>query len=277
MFEFGANFNSLFKLYLIPALFLLTCEGGDGQSLRAVPQPFNPGCYSRKFTDAFSITGNPASLVSYEKFTAGIYSGRLYMLKELKHAILAGGFPLANSGAGFLVNHLSIPGFQQSEAAIGYAKQLGSIDIGVRFGYHRIGVPAYGSKGGITFGIGSSWHVTDDLHAGLQILNPSVGRAEENIYKTSHSYRAGLGYEVSGQVLLGGEINKEEDKPAEVSLAMQYQPVARVLLRAGIAVMTGEPNLDVGFSWNQWRLIVSMGYHVRLGASPGMYIIYKSK
>jgi hypothetical protein len=256
------------KPYLI-LLQVLLLRHVHAQPVAAIPVPASPGAYSRLFTDAFSIAHNPAALASIEMFTAGVYSERRFMLPDVTYGFLAIALPLSKDGAGMQVNYLRAGAYTQSEIGIAYAKKLGQVDLGVKFSYHKLAVQGYGSEGNLIADIGSSWHITDNLHAGVNLYNPVGAKS------LSYVYTAGLGYEVSKQVLLSTEIIKEENKPPNIFMAVHYEPAARVLLQAGIATATAQPYLSMGFQLSSCRIVLSVNYHSQLGFSPALALMYK--
>lgn len=257
------------KPYLILPLLLLPWHL-HAQPVSAIPLPAAPGAYSPLNVDAFSAARNPAALASVQVFSAGIYSARHFMLPDIRHGFLAAAFPLMKGGAGIQLNYLKSGAYTQSEIGIAYAKKLGRADLGIKFNYHKLSVLGYGSAGSAVIDIGSIWHVTDDLHAGVNFYNP-VGAK-----KLSAVYTAGLGYDVSAQVLLCTEIIKEENKPPNIVVVVQYKPVARVLLQAGIATATAQPYLSAGFRLGAYQIQFCISYHAQLGFSPAFALMYQS-
>ncbi|HYC30404.1 MAG TPA: hypothetical protein VEB42_16330, partial [Chitinophagaceae bacterium] len=135
---------------------------------------------------------------------------------------------------------------------------------------HKLAVEGYGSAGNVVIDAGSIWHLADDVYAGVDLYNPFGAK------RLSSVYTAGLGYEVSSHVLLSTEIVKEENKPPNITLAVLYEPAARVLLQAGIATATAQPYLSVQFQFGTYRLLLSANYHSQLGFSPSLGILYRS-
>jgi hypothetical protein len=256
------------KTYFILPLFILG-RCAVAQPVSPLPVPAFTTTYSVKFSDAFSIINNPASLVAYRSFTAGIYAHRRFMLPEPVQYLIAAGYPLVNAGIGMQLNYLRSGAYRQSELAIAYAKRLGKVDLGARFNYHSVSVAGYGSANAVVIDVGSIWHLTDDLHAGMHAYNP----VNSNL---SYRYSAGLGYEVSGQVLLTAQVIKTEDKPPGINAGLHYQPVEKLVMQAGIATATAEPFIAAGYQVKCWRLLVSVSYHAQLGCSPALMFIYKS-
>jgi hypothetical protein len=258
-------------------LSVLLQSKANSQLISAIPAYFNPSAYSQKFTDAFSVSANPASLVSYEVFTAGIRVDQKYLLAGIKHYVLAAGFPVGKDGIGLLLNHLALGAYHQSEIGIGYAKKLGQVDLGVKFNYHKISVPAYGKAAALIIDIGSIWHIADNLHAGVHLYNPTNAKAGRSGERVGYFHKIGLGYEVSEQVLISAELTKEEGKPVNLNAGFHYQPAPQFIVQAGIATANAQPYGGFGIQWRTWRIMMNVNYHNQLGFSPALSFSYLSK
>jgi hypothetical protein len=252
--------------YLLPFILLGRCVAA--QSVSPLPVPSFPCTYTAKFSDALSMINNPAALVSGKSFAVGLYAQRRFMLAEPVQYIITAGWPLANAGLGMQVNYLRSGNYRQSEAGIAYAKKLGKIDLGARVNYHTISITGYGSTRVVVMDVGSIWHISDDLHAGMHVYNPVGG-------KLSYRYSAGFGYEVSEQVLLSLQLIKTENKPVTLNAGLHYQPAERIIIQTGISTATAEPYLAAGYQWKPWRLLISVSYHAQLGCSPALMFAYK--
>ena len=260
--------------YLILLLLILLFDVLYSQPVSTLPGRISPCNYSSKFTDVFSMISNPALLASYPAFTAAVYTDRPFMLAALEHGMLAAAFPLKNAGLGLQLNYVRSGAYHQSEAGIAYAKKLGQLDLGVRFNYHKLAVDGYGAATAIVVDVGSIWHVTDKLHAGMDLYNPVGGKLGSNGEKLPYACSAGLGYEVSEQVLLSAAIIKDENRPANINAGIHYQPADMVVVQAGLA--RGQPYLSTGLQWKPWQMLVTVSYHAQLGFTPALSLIYKS-
>ena len=252
--------------YLLSFVLLGRCVAA--QSVTPLPVHAFPCTNTVKFNDAFSMLNNPAVLVSGKSFAVGLYAQRRFMLAEPVQYIITAGLPLANAGLGMQVNYLRSGNYRQSEAGIAYAKKLGKIDLGARVNYHTVSITGYGSTRLVVMDVGSIWHITDDLHAGMHVYNP-VG------VKLSYRYSAGLGYEISEQVLISLQLSKTEDKPITLNAALHYQPAEKIIIQTGISTATAEPYLAAGYQLQPWRLLLSVSYHTQLGYSPALMFTYK--
>jgi hypothetical protein len=257
------------KTYFILPLFVLG-RCAVAQTVSPLPVHSFTGTYSVKFNDVFSMLNNPAALVANRSFSAGVYALRRFMLPEPVQYVIAAGYPMRNAGLGVQLNYLKSGVYRQSELGIAYAKKLGKVDLGARVNYQSVAAGGYGNVTTVVLDLGTTWHVSDELHAGMHVYNP-VGSM------FSYRYSAGFGYEASPQVLLSLQVIKTEDLPAAINAALHYQPVEKVMLQAGIATATAEPFLAAGYQLKPWRLLLSVSYHSQLGCSPTLLFIYKSQ
>jgi hypothetical protein len=125
---------------------------------------------------------------------------------------------------------------------LAYARKLGSkVDIGVQFNYNGIQVSGYGNSSAINFEIGTIFHLTDKLHAGVHAYNPVGGKYGKNSEeKLASVYTVGLGYEASDKFFISAEIEKEENHPVNINGGIQYKFLPQLMARAGIATNTSQ-------------------------------------
>jgi hypothetical protein len=159
---------------------------------------------------------------------------------------------------------------------LAYARRLGStVDIGVQFNYNGIQVAGYGNSSAINFEIGTIFHLTDKLHAGVHVYNPVGGKYGKNSEeKLASVYTVGLGYEASDKFFICTEIEKEENQTVNVNAGMQYKFLPQFMVRAGIATNTSNVYAGVGLFLKTFRLDVVASYHPQLGVTPGLMLVY---
>jgi hypothetical protein len=264
------------KTYLIPALLVLVGRCVVAQSVSPLPVHAFTCTYTARFSDAFAMMNNPASLVSHTSFTAGLYAHRYFMLPEPVQYVLTGALPMKNAGLGIHLNYFRAGPYRQSEAGIAYARKLGKIDLGIRINYHGVTIAGYGNARAIVMDAGSTWHITNNLHAGVRVYNPVGGRLGKDGEKLGYLYSMGFGYEVSEHVLLSMQATQTEDKPLNIQAGLHYQPTGKVMIQAGISTSPAAPYLAAGYQLKPWRLLLSVSYHGQLGCSPTLLFTYKS-
>jgi hypothetical protein len=234
------------------------------------------GAYSIDHTDVFSFTNNQASLAQMKSASAGVYGERRFMLDELSLYQLAIAVPTNPGNFGIKASYFGFSDYNESQMGLAYARKLGSkIDVGVQFNYNAIQVSGYGNSSAINFEIGTIFHLTDKLNAGVHAYNPVGGKYGKNAEeKLASVYTVGLGYEASDKFFVSAEIEKEENQPVNVNAGMQYKFLPQLMARAGIATNTSNLYAGVGLFLKTFRLDVVVSYHPQLGVTPGLMLVY---
>jgi hypothetical protein len=261
-----------FCLILLFITTLSCCA--TAQAARFAPN-FHPGTYSKQFADVLAAASNPAALTYIKAFTAGACTERRFMLQALQSGMVSAAFPLfRNNVAGIHLHHSGGGAFVQSEAGLAYAKDLGKASLGIRFSYYSTAVQGYGKANAFLVDVGSAWQLTDHVQAGLALCSPAGGKLGGHGEKVAYKYTAGLGWELSPQLLLAAECSKTEDKPIDIRCALQYAPTRSCMLQFGIATANAKPFAAVSLQWNQWRIYMNVSYHARLGFSPAFALLF---
>ncbi|MEO5562968.1 MAG: hypothetical protein ABIR18_06020 [Chitinophagaceae bacterium] len=265
--------------WLISLLCILICsEISFAQVLRkplaAAYMGF--GVYSCKQADVFSFPGNQAALAQLKNTTVGIYAEQRFLISELSYYTMAAALVTRSGHFGLRLGYSGFSGYNESQAGFAYARKLGSkVDVGVQFNYNGINVAGYGNASAISFEIGSIFHLTEELHAGIHANNPVGGKfGKEKQEKLPACYTVGLGYDASKQFFISMEIVKEELQPITVNAGMQYLIDPQVLVRAGLLSATSSLWLGIGVLWKSIRVDVAASYHSQLGISPGFLLLY---
>jgi len=233
--------------------------------------------YSKDFADVFSFTDNQAALSSLKNISAGVYGEQRFLLKETSMYSMAFALPTSSGSFGFQANYFGSSDYNESQLGIAYGKKLGKlIDIGAQFNYYDVRINGYGSAGTMNFEVAAMLHLTEKLHLGLHAYNPVGGRFGKNTEeKLASVFNVGAGYDASKQVFVSTEIVKEENKPVNVNVCLQYAFAKQFFARGGIETQSTSPYAGVGLLWNNCRIDIAVSYHPQLGLTPGMLLIYQ--
>ncbi|MFY7840013.1 MAG: hypothetical protein ACOVP7_07035 [Lacibacter sp.] len=237
------------------------------------------GAYSKNAADAFSFTVNPATLANLKQSGAGAYSERRFLLNAFSQYTAVAGLQ-TNAGAfGLQADYFGYANYTETQLGLGYARSLGSrIDVGAKFNYYNLRIPAYTSASTVHFEAGVLMHLSEKLHAGFSVFNPVGGMLNKTTNeKLASVFRGGLGYEVSDRFFISAEIIKEENKNTGVNAVFQYEPVKQLLIRAGINTVHSQPFAGVGLRFASFRVDVATAYHPQLGISPAIMILFEGK
>ena len=237
------------------------------------------GAYSNNHIDVFSFSNNQASLAQMKNASVGAYGERRFMLNELSLYQLAIAVPTTSGNFGVHAGYFGFSDYNESQMGLAYARKLGSkVDIGVQFNYNDIRASGYGNSSAINFEIGTVFHLTDKLNAGVHAYNPVGGKFGKNSdEKLASIYTIGLGYEASSKFLMSAEIEKEENQPVSINAGMQYKFLPQFMIRGGIVTNTSVLYGGASLFLNTFRLDVVASYHPQLGVTPGLLLIYDFK
>ena len=234
------------------------------------------GSYSINHVDVFSFPTNQASLAQMKSASAGVYGERKFMMDELSLYQLAIAVPTNSGNFGVKAGYFGFSDYNESQIGLAYARKLGSkVDIGVQFNYNGILVSGYGNSSAINFEIGTIFHLTDKLHAGVHAYNPVGGKYGKNSEeKLASIYTVGFGYEASDKFFVSTEIEKEEHQPVNINGGIQCKFLPQFMARAGISTNTSNVYAGVALFLKTFRLDVVASYHPQLGVTPGLMLVY---
>jgi hypothetical protein len=261
-------------------LCLLEAFVSSGQIIHpAITSNSFPGTYSLHFTDIFSFTSNPSALANLyiDAISAGISTERKFMLQELSTYRCVVAMPVKTGAMAITLVRSGSGDFNESQAGWAYAKKLGKIDVGIQFNYTMLHITGSGNDAAISIEAGTSWHITDKLHAGFHIVNPRGGQFSKNRQeKLATVVAMGMDYEVSEQLLVEMEIIKEEAKQVNIRASLEYLPAKSFIAMMGVHTATASPFFGAGWSKKNFRTDISVNYHFQLGVTPGIRIIFYS-
>jgi hypothetical protein len=263
-------FISLLLFYFPPVLFSQTVRN-------PVSAPYiGLGALSNNHIDAFSFHSNQAALTRIKNTAIGIYGEKRFLLNELGLYNATVALPTSSGNFGLDAGYYGFSDYNESQFGLAYARSLGSrVDIGVQFNYYDVRVAGYGNASTVNFEIGTILHLTENLNAGLHVYNPVAGKlGKDENEKLASVYSAGIGYEPSEKFFISVEMEKEEDKPVNVNVGLQYKFLPELLARGGVSAATSTMYFGIGFGWKSVRLDATASYHPQLGITPGMLLLF---
>jgi hypothetical protein len=235
--------------------------------------------YSQQFHDAFSFSANLGALAAQQRFSAGVYSERRFLLKELATYSAAVVLPLPAGNVGFGGNYFGGPLYHDASAGLAFGRNLGSnLAVGVQFNYHSIGTAGYGNASTLSADAGLIFRITSQCSAGVQVYNPAgVSWGKDGAEKLPAVYTTGIGYDVSKQVFIGAEAEKTEGQPVSINAGLHYAFAEKLTARAGIRSGPSVYYLGLGIQLKDFRFDATASVHPYLGLTPGLMLLYSPK
>jgi hypothetical protein len=266
---------STIKLILLVCCLLAVDANGQSAVSSLSFAGRGPAAYSKKFTDIFCLANNPASVTGSEGFSSGVYSERKFMFKELSQYYLVLAHSTAHANIGIRLHYSGFSDYNESSASLGYGRDLGKLQAGIRFNYHKISISGYGSVSTWSADLSVIWELSEKLHAGIQAINPMpVFFGQDKTEQYDSLYKLGMGYELSDNCFVGGEVCKETGLPVNVQLLLQYRLVARLCFRGGLNTNVGQPFAGLEWVFKELRLGIDGSYHPDLGFTPALMISF---
>lgn len=226
--------------------------------------------------NVLSFIANQASLARLRQFSVGVYAERKFMQPELNDFLATVCLPVAGGGFGLRLARAGSSIYQESQVGLAYGKKVADkVDVGVQFNYSLIQVPNYGAASAMGFEVGTVFHVSAKLHTAFHLVNPVGGKfGKGGAEKLSSIYKMSMGYEPSSIFLLSVNVIKEESRGASIHTSIHYRVIPKVTVRCG---MSGDPAgfwLGAGVRIRDMEVNILSGYHMQLGISPAMAIIW---
>jgi hypothetical protein len=227
------------------------------------------------FTDIWSSFHNQAGLGYVESFTAGAFYESRFLVDGMAFAGFAAATPLGKGAIGLNYSNFGYGVYNEGKLGLAYGMKLAErFSIGVQLNYHttRIAADDYGNAGALTAEVG--------VPIAAHLFNPTrttlIDNGESAIpdEKIPTLIRLGVGYQISDEVLLAGEVEKDIDQNALFRGGIEYQPVDILYLRLGAS---SEPSLfsfGLGLRFESFQFDLASSYSSVLGYSPQVSLTY---
>lgn len=237
------------------------------------------GAYSPLHADLFSLAQNTASLSLLKDPALGILGVRPYLLNELGQYRVLAALPTTRGNFGFRADIRGNGAYRENQLGIAYARDLGSkLSLGLQFTYNSFRISGYGQASAPGVEAGIILHLTEQVHSGIQVRNPIAGKwGPGKSERLPAVYILGIGYAPSPFFYGSVEMEKEEDQPVGLSFCLQYKPVTRFLLRAGMGSRASSAWVAAGFQLTRCRIDICSAFHTQLGITPGIAVLFHFK
>jgi hypothetical protein len=210
------------------------------------------------FSPVFNVFGNPGAMAALPHVTAGVYTERRFMLKEMSVYAAALGVPVSAGVLGLKLWQYGFPLYRRQLAGLGYALPLGErLCAGVCLNYGTAGFEGE---------LGLQWQLTKEVGVGLHYRAPE---------RAAGIYTAGIFYAPSSTVRLEGEWRKEAHWPLVTRVQCRYRPAAALTLLAGFSAAPATQFAGAAFRAGRLQIGVTGSYHSLLGVTPGVMMVWE--
>lgn len=228
------------------------------------------------FTPKPGLWGNnvySASLALQKNVVGGLYGEQRFMT-DLHYFQALLGFTVKNHAFQWAYSREGIPEFAHSRLAISSGMMVSrGLMIGMGIGYASTKIRGYDTYGELDAGFGALLQLHEKVRFGIQLNRiPALFKKESNY---GFLARVGLGYSFSDVCALSVQAIKEAERPVIVDLGLWYSFHEHFYMRMGFSAAISLASFTLGYRRKQFTIDVCSAYHLTLGGSWGLAMVYQ--
>jgi hypothetical protein len=238
------------------------------------------GGTSVAYYNGWSAAGNPAGMVFAGGFHAGVSCDNRFLVRELSREMICLSIPVGNGVLGGVVIHDGFSAFSRTDAGVAWSMKLASrFSAGIRIDYSHFSISeGYGSSDLVTFSLGALYRISNDVSAGLLIINPYVFLFnDEDEGLAAPMLKTGIAWDIGKKLIILIDGEKDLTHPVRIRTGMQYHLVKPLYCRIGFSSSPSVFTFGFGLAMNRLRIDLSSSYHPVLGYSPCLSLLYSGK
>lgn len=232
-------------------------------------------------TDIWSTFHNQAGLAHIESFSAGAFYENKFLVSQMAYSGIGIANPLGGGTIALSYSNFGFSVYGESKLGLAYALKLSEkFSIGVQANYHNttINTENYGSANTFTAEVGFRHQVSKKVSLAAHIFNPT--RSQLNDYNDERLptiLRFGAQYNISDELLVTGEVEKDIDRNALLRAGLEYRPVDVLYIRLGASSQPSLFAFGLGIELGQFQFDLASTYHSILGYSPQVSLSFRPK
>jgi len=268
------KYNFLF----IACILVLTCQS---QNDPVGARPAGMANAVLNSTDIWSAFHNQAGLAHLENFSAGAFYENKFLVAEMAYTGIGLASPLGAGTIGLTYSNFGFSVYGESKLGLSYAIKLSEkFSVGVQANYHNTVIQAenYGSTNTFTAEVGLRLEVSEKVSLAAHIFNPT--RSQLNAYNDERLptiLRFGAQYDISEELIVTGEVEKDIDQPGLLRAGLEYRPVEVLYIRLGASSQPSLFAFGLGINLGHFQFDIASTYHSVLGYSPQVSLSFLPK
>jgi len=228
-------------------------------------------------SDLWSVFHNQAGLSEIKNLSVGVNFENKYGIKELNYSALALALPTKSGTFGLSYSYFGYPKYHENKLGLAYGKKLWEkVSAGIQLDYFNTKIyEQYGSGGLFTAEIGLQFEPVENFFIGAHAFNPL--RISYNTYDEealASALKLGLAYLFSEKVLFAIEVESNFQQGTNFKSGIEFQPVDKFFLRAGINTNTSTYHFGVGYQFQTLVADLAFTHHQVLGYSTNISFRY---
>ena len=197
------------------------------------------------------------------------------MLVELQTDGMALSFIMGTGGLSIALQLSGDMDYSEQVLELAFGKNLGRLELGIRFGYLLDLAAGYRYTGFGSTGIAIRFHVNEKMITGWELGLALFGKAGNvNPERGTQFFRLGFGYETNASLFMAIEVEKISGLSMNVIPSIEYRYGEHFFFSIGINSNTASPNFKTGWKKNQVFIQLFTVYEPVLGISPGLRLLW---
>jgi hypothetical protein len=264
----------LFAFYFTTAQQLKAGDGSFSNGSRSVAI----GGASATYSDLWAAYNNQAGLARLKSISFGLTYESRFMIPELATGGMAVALPTKRSGVFALsISYFGYTVYNEKKIGLAYSKAFGDkVSAGIQLDYLSTHLAeGYGDRNAFTMEAGIQAQLLKDLVIAAHVFNPTMTKlAEYDDERIPTTLKLGLGYTVSGKVILSVESEKSLTEKGIFKAGIEYHIVKALYLRTGLSTNPGLYSFGFGLELDRLSIDMVSSYHQVLGFSPQLTLSY---
>ncbi len=165
--------------------------------------------------------------------------------------------------------------YNEHKLSLGYAMQMGIIQLGGRLNYLQYQVLDFGTKNTYSIDFGGIATITPQLIVGAQALNISQSNISDQDEQTVPTLlKFGISYKPKDYFMVNTEIEKDLQKNPLFKIGAEYNFLDNFFLRSGIQSVGFQSFYGLGFKYLSLQWDYALSNHPELGMSHSISMQY---
>lgn len=166
--------------------------------------------------------------------------------------------------------------FSTQMASLGFARKLGIMTLGIKANILQYDIAGFGKRSVFLAEMGGIANLTPQLNFGAHIYNITQSVvAQETQERVPILIRMAINYQLSNELQLFVEGEKDVDRSAEFSLGLSFQLIEALVLRTGFATQTNRYSFGAGVSIQKFIVDYAVSPDSGIGATHNFGLTYQ--
>ncbi|MBK6264648.1 hypothetical protein JKA74_06335 [Marivirga sp. S37H4] len=265
------------KIILFTTIMGCFISAGFSQSIYAPigGRAIGMGDASVTISDLWAGFQNTAGISQSDKFEVGANYENRYGMDGFNFMALGISSPIPSGNAFIGVFRFGDEFYNEHKVSLGYATEIGIIQLGGRANYLQYQIMGFGTKGTYSIDFGGIANLTPQLVIGAQALNITQSvLSNEDSQAVPTLLKFGASYRPKAYFMLNTEIEKDIQKKSLMKIGAEYNFLEKFYLRSGVQSGSFQTFYGLGFKYLSLQWDYALSNHPELGFSHAISMQY---